>query len=182
MKRWLPNLIGFQLVWLSTVAGAGMGLWWPGLLVLAVFAAWQLGCSHCPKADLKLMLVAVTLGLLVDSAWIWLGLLNFASPLPWTWLAPIWILVLWAGFALTLNHSMAGLRSHPVLAVAFGALGGPLAYWIAASAWKAATVAEGPWPYLAIGLAWALMTPALLYLSVRFGGVVDAAEAADARA
>ncbi len=182
MKRWLPNAIGFQLVWLVTVAGAGMGLWWPGLVVLALFATWQIGCSHCPKADLKLAAVAVAVGLLVDSAWIWLGLLHFATPLPWTSLAPIWILVLWAGFALTLNHSLAGLRPYPALAVAFGALGGPLAYWFAASTWKAATIAEGPWPYVAIGLAWALMTPVLLALSARFGGVVTAAETADARA
>lgn len=182
MKRWLPNVIGFQLVWLATVAGAGMGLWWPGLLVLAVFAAWQLGCSHCPKADLKLVAAAVGLGLLVDSAWIWLGLLHFATPLPWDWLAPLWILVLWAGFALTLNHSLAALRQRPLLAVAFGALGGPLAYWFAGHTWKAATFTEGPWPYLAIGLAWAVLTPALLSLSARLGGTPAAVEVADARA
>jgi len=182
MKRWLPNVIGFQLVWLVSVAGAGMGLWWPGLLVLAMFGAWQIGSSQCPRADLKLVAVVVALGLLVDSAWIWMGLLRFSTPLPWDWLAPIWILVLWAGFALTLNHSLAALRQRPALAVAFGALGGPLAYWFAGSTWKAATFADGPWPYLAIGLAWAVLTPALLWLAARLGGMPVPMEAQHARA
>lgn len=182
MKRWLPNVIGFQLVWLSAVAGAGMGLWWPGLLVLALFATWQVRCSHCPRADLKLVVFVVVLGLLVDSAWIWLDLLTFATPLPWERVAPLWILVLWAGFALTLNHSLAALHGRPLLSIAFGALGGPLAYWFAGSTWKAATFAQGPWPYIAIGLAWAVLIPGLLWLSTRLGGIPPTAEVSNARA
>lgn len=166
MKSWLPNLLGFQIVWLAAVAGAGMGLWWSGVLALLVFATLQLAFSARRGADLRLMGAAAAIGLLLDSAWIWSGLVVFATPLPFAWLAPIWIMVLWLAFALTLNHSMASLQGHPWIAAALGAVGGPLAYYIAAHAWQAANVNEPAWPaYLALGVAWGIVTPLLLAMA-----------------
>lgn len=168
MKSWLPNLLGFQIVWLAAVAGAGKGLWWSGVLALAVFATLQLTFSARRAADLRLMGAAATVGLLLDSAWIWTGLVDFATPMPVAWLAPAWILVLWLAFALTLNHSMASLQGRPWIAAVLGAIGGPLAYYIAVHAWQAASLPDPAWPaYLALGIAWAIVTPLLLALASR---------------
>lgn len=184
MSPWVSNAVGFQFVWLAAVAGAGHGVWWAGPLALFLFAAWHLARSPCRRADLQLLSIAVALGWVLDSAWIQLGLVQFAAPLPWHGMAPLWILALWAGFALTLNHSLAPLGARPWLAALFGASGGPLAYWIAGSAWSAATYAEGPAPWLAIGLAWGVLTPALLALGQNLAGATQkpAADIADARA
>ena len=43
MRFW-GNLVGYQLVWLVTVIGAGRGQWWPAVAAAAVFALWQLSC------------------------------------------------------------------------------------------------------------------------------------------
>jgi hypothetical protein len=173
VKSWLPNLLGFQLVWLAAVAGAGKGLWWSGVLALVVFATLQLTFSAQRAADLRLMGVAAVIGLLLDSAWIWTGLIDFATPLPFAWLAPVWIIVLWLAFALTLNHSMASLQGRPWIAAALGAVGGPLAYSIAVHAWQAASLPDPAWhAYLAVGLAWAIVTPLLLALASRLSPAV----------
>ena len=126
------NAVLFQCVWFACVAGAGAGYWWTGLPALALLAAWQLRVSQWPRADAALLACAVLLGFLVDSALALGGWLSYAAPLPWAGLAPAWIVVLWAGFALTVNHSLAFLKRSFALAVLFGAIGGPLAYFGAA--------------------------------------------------
>lgn len=165
---WLPNAIAFQLVWLAAVGGAGRGWWWSGPLALALFAAWQLSASRDPGADLRIMGIAALVGAAVDTLWIQLGLMAFSTPLPWAGVAPVWIVVLWISFALTLNHSLSALKPRPWLAAALGLVGGPLAYLVAERAWDAVTL--GPEPamaLLALGIAWALLTPLLLALAGR---------------
>ncbi|MFA5683618.1 MAG: DUF2878 domain-containing protein [Lysobacteraceae bacterium] len=166
LGTWLPNALGFQFVWCATVGGAARGLWWPGLLALAAFAGWQLRISRHRRADLQLMLVAAIGGFALDSLWVGLGWVQHRAALPWSPVAPVWIVALWIGFALTLNHSLAALKPHRLLAIAFGALGGPLAYWIAAELWQASTI-DGWIPYLALALAWGVATPLLLCLASR---------------
>lgn len=162
MKLWM-NIIGYQLVWMTTVGGAAHGLWWAGMPVLAVFAAWQWRASSVPWADLKLVLIAAVIGFAVDSAFAASQLLHYQTPLPSTLLAPIWILVLWMGFALTLNHSMQFLRGHMVWAVAFGAIGGPVAYLAADRFWGAVRFDQPMWQVIvALALAWAIVTPVLV--------------------
>ncbi|MCG6117236.1 MAG: DUF2878 domain-containing protein [Aquimonas sp.] len=164
----IANALCFQLVWLATVAGAANGLWWAGPLAALAFAAWQVPLSECPRADLKLMATAAVAGFLIDSALVVGGLLVFSTPVPWEGAAPIWIVALWVGFALTLNHSLSGLKRRPVLAIGLGLLGGPLAYWIAARAWNAVEFNGSVLlPLLAIGLIWAVITPLLLALAER---------------
>lgn len=168
MKDWLPNALCFQGVWIASVGGAANGWWWAGPLAVLMFASWQLPLSRWPRADLLLMLGAAAIGFLVDSLWVRMELMRFSTPLPWSGVAPVWIVALWMGFALTLNHSLAGLKRHPWLGAALGLVGGPMAYGIAERAWSAVNLTEPAWiALLALGLAWAVVTPLLLLLAVR---------------
>ena len=168
MKHWLPNAIGFQMVWICAVAGAAKGLWWAGPLALAAFATWQLSTSVQPRVDAQLMLGSALVGFGIDTLWIQAGLMRFVAPLPWDTVAPVWIVAMWMGFALTLNHSLATLKRHLVWAAVLGIVGGPLAYAAAGRAWQAVQLSEPNWiPYAALALAWGLVTPALLFAARR---------------
>ena len=156
------NVVGFQAVWIAAVAGAARGWWWAGPLALAVFAVAQLAASTQRSSDVRLLLISVPLGLLIDSVWVQMDWITFSAPLPTTQLAPVWIVAMWMGFALTLNHSLASLQSRKWLGAALGLVGGPLAYYAAANAWGAAEIRAGCTPYLALALAWAVVTPMLL--------------------
>jgi hypothetical protein len=114
------------------------------------------------------MLAAAVLGFAIDSLWVKLDLMHFSTPLPWAGLAPIWIVSLWMGFALTLNHSLRRLKQHLGWAAVLGLLGGPLAYAIAARAWLAVELVDPHWIALsALALAWGVLTPLLLLFAVR---------------
>jgi hypothetical protein len=165
----LANIVGYQLVWCASVYGAAHGTWWAGLAVLAPFAWWQLRASGSRAADVRLAVCAAILGYSVDTLFAGSGLLAYASPLPSPRVAPAWILGIWIGFALTLNHSLRFLHDRPWLGLALGAVAGPAAYWIAASSWGAVRFAEPvATPLVALALAWGALTPALAWLSVRF--------------
>lgn len=168
MNFWL-NLVLFQVAWVVTVAGAGAGYWWAGLVALVVLALVVFRLSPWPRSDFALLCTCCFIGLGVDSAFIQLGLLRFAEPIPFDGLAPIWILGMWMSFALTLSHSMRAFHKHLLVAAVFGLVGGPLAYYVAGQRFAAVEMLGNPWSgYLAIGLAWALATPFLAWLAGRW--------------
>ncbi len=149
------NFVASQALWLVSVYGAANAKAWLGPAFFLLFAAWQLHPARRAGGDLKLILLALPLGLLVDSTMAATGLARYASPGLLGWLAPVWILTLWMGFALTFNHSAAYLLRRPYLAIAFGAIGGPLSYWIAQRAWGAIEFQQPVWQALLfLGLMW----------------------------
>jgi hypothetical protein len=162
----LLNFVGFQIVWVLAVGGAAKGLWWPGLAGLLVYAGLQLYFSRWAAADFALLLLAALIGCAADSLLVHFELVRYATPVPSGAYAPVWIAGLWMAFSLTINHSMSWLKGRWVMAVLFGAIGGPLVFWIAARYWHAVEIVEPQWRGLiALGVEWALMTPLLLMLS-----------------
>ncbi|WP_411849537.1 DUF2878 domain-containing protein [Stenotrophomonas sp. LGBM10] len=162
MPRFWANVIGNQLVWLCAVIGAGHGLRWPALLAAAVYVGSQLAWSPHPSVDARLMGVAIACGLVVDGLAGGTGRVVYAAGNGVAWLAPLWILALWAAFAMTLTVSFAVLQRHLVAAALVGLLLAPLAYLSAARGWSSVVFAAPPWHGVAVlGLGWAVALPLL---------------------
>ncbi len=171
MRRW-ANFAGYQLAWGAAVYGASRGLTWPALLGTAIFASWQLAVSASRPADLRLIGAALLTGVLLDGALSASGVLHYAAraaALP-PGGAPLWILALWAAFALTFNHSLSWLTGRPLLCLALGAAGGPVAY-LGAARLGAVSFATPAWPGL-LGLAcgWAVACALLGGLAAAWRG------------
>lgn len=124
MKQ-LGNYLGLQVLWLVAVSAAAHARTWPTLLALAVFALYQLWPSRRAPGDVQLMIAALSLGLLLDTTLAAANWVRYAAPWSGSLLAPPWILALWLGFALTLNHSLAAVMQRPWLAVLLGTIFGP---------------------------------------------------------
>ena len=166
MNLWI-NAFCYQATWLVAIGGAAHGWWWAGPAIAVLFAAWQLTVSAQNRADLLLIGCAIVVGFAVDSAFSASGVIRYASPVPWPQLAPVWIVALWVGFALTLNHSLGYLKAHLVLAAVLGAIGAPAAY-LAAARMGALTFAEPATnTLLVLATSWALLAPALCLLASR---------------
>lgn len=161
------NLVGYQASWFTMAWSAGQSRAWIGMLVCAAFIAWQLRISPVRSADLRALLSALACGLLIDGIAAGSGLVLYAAPAP-ALPAPLWIVLLWGAFALTLNHSMAWFAPRPRVAAVFAAVGGPLAYLGAARGFAALTFAEPVWPALLwLALTWAIALPLLLRIASR---------------
>lgn len=170
MSNRIVNAILFQIVWIACVGGGGAGLWWLGPLAVLAFFWWQVSISSFRHSDLSMVLVAAPLGMAVDTLLIASGLLKYPTPGPWgPGVAPIWIVALWLGFVLTLNHSLAWLKGKPVLALVVGGVAGPFSYWFGATTWRAVDFSAPVIVVLgALMLVWAVVTPALVFLADRF--------------
>lgn len=167
-------MILYQATWLASVAGAGRGLWWPGLVVLAAFTVLQLGLGPWRRADACLFVGVSVLGFAIDSTFVQMGLMQFEAPVPWPALAPVWMVALWTSFALTLNHSLAFLQTRLLLAMLLGGVGAPIAYWAASRGWHALSFPLGARSmFLATALVWTLLMPLLARAALRLR-VLDA--------
>ena len=168
MRLW-ATFFGYELVWFAAVIGAGRGHFWPGLGVAVLFAAWQVATSRQRALDLRLTVVALALGALLDGGAAAGGFIHYAAAAPALPAggAPLWILAMWVAFALTLRRSMAWLQGRPWFGMALGVIGAPLAY-AGATHWQALRFAPPKW-YAILWLAsgWAAAIPVLTYLSAR---------------
>jgi hypothetical protein len=163
------NVVLFQTAWFAAVLGAAKGLFWLGPLSMVPVLAIHLALQEDREGEVKLLLAAGLLGFFFDSAFVAGGVftpLQHLFPRP---LSPPWMICLWLNFAATLNVSMAWLRGRYLLAAAFGAVGGPLAYYSGAKlgATEALPTSIG---MLLLAIGWGVMTPLLVRLAAAFCG------------
>ncbi|GAB2627967.1 DUF2878 domain-containing protein [Novilysobacter erysipheiresistens] len=165
MRFW-ANLVGYQLVWFAAVIGAGRGSPWWGVVAAVVFVAAQGGTSPWRGSDVRVVAGALACGVVLDGGLALTGWLGYAAATP-ALLAPLWILALWAAFAMTINHSLGFLHGRPWLAAVFGAVGGPLAYLGAARGFAAVELVAPVPALVSLAAGWALALPLLVRLGRR---------------
>ena len=156
------NLVFFQLVWIVTVLGVNLNRALPGLAILCIFLIMHAIISATPRVDMILASIAVTIGLVIDTVFIQAGLLSFEMNLPWPGIAPFWILILWANFALILNSGLRWLQGRYKIAAILGFIGGPLSYLGGVKLGAGELHVAPLTAFLVIGLCWAIVTPLLL--------------------
>jgi len=166
-ERWISlagHLILLQLLWPAAVFGAIQGVTWPGVLIVLAMPCWSLARGLPPRRDLRMAFTGILMGAVFETVLLGLGLVEYrlmAAP----GLAPVWILMLWAGFALHFHHCLAWLRRRRGWAAVLGALGGPVSVLIGAGL-GAATLPRGPLALvLFYGACWALLVPLLAWLA-----------------
>jgi hypothetical protein len=164
LTRKVVNVLLFQAAWFAAVLGVARGMFWLGPLVMIPTLAVHLVLQEDRQGELKLLLAAGLLGFIFDTAFVAGGVftpLQHFFPRPFS---PPWMICLWLNFAATLNVSMAWLRGRYILALLFGAIGGPLAYYSGArlGATEAVPTTFG---MLLLAIGWGAMTPLLMWLA-----------------
>ena len=176
----LADWVGYQLVWWISIAGAAHGMAWAGPAALLPFALLHLAGADDPRAELRLMSVALASGIALDGLLAATGWVIYATPAPAIPVggAPVWILALWVAFALTFSRGLVFLHHRPWAAAALGAVGGPLAYLLAGRAWGAVRFPDPAWPaLLCLAGGWSIAMPLLARLARRGGPVADVGHA-----
>ncbi|MFG0763009.1 DUF2878 domain-containing protein [Aeromonas media] len=156
MWQW-AHLLGFNLYWLLAVKWQQPG---PLLLMLLLHFLF----SPRRRQDWRLIPVALA-GCLLDILLWQLGLFQFPSGFP------LWLLLLWCGFALTLSHGLGWLQRLPRWQQAlFGMAGGASSY-VAGAAMGAVHLPWGIWISTALlAVIWMWWLPVLLWVTVTLEG------------
>jgi hypothetical protein len=165
----LVNVVAFQVGWFATVLGAANGIPWLGPLAALAVAGLHLRASQRPAVEARLLVAAMGLGVVADSALLATGWIAYPNGEWLPGLAPFWIVTMWALFATTLNVSMRWLRGRTLLAALFGAVGGPLSY-LAGARLGAMTFIDTTAALVALAAGWGVLMPALMALAARLDG------------
>ncbi len=146
--------------WFVCIIGAAWNSTYQALIIASVIVAAHLLLTSKNSSDIKLIVIAAVIGFIFD------GLIQINSlivyndpgiPYPFT---PLWIVMLWVLFSITLNHSMSWLKGRFILSAIFGGIGGPLAY-IAGEKLMAITIVHS-YTFIVLSVGWALITPLLI--------------------
>lgn len=161
-KFW--NFVFFQAGWFACVLGAAnKQVFWAvvGTFAYIVIHAWR---SPSPKTEISLLSKALIFGLVADTLIMHLGYLDFQDDWLYPYLSPIWMWVLWALVATTVNSSLVWLRGKPILGAVLGGICGPLSYEagirMGAGAWPPGGQIAG---FILVGVAWAIAIPLFFY-------------------
>ncbi|HEX4511489.1 MAG TPA: DUF2878 domain-containing protein [Burkholderiaceae bacterium] len=164
--RVVVDFVLFELAWFVCIRQVAQDRPALGVAAVLAFVLLQVGLSTRRDVDLRLIVLALGLGFLGDTALLQTGLVRYGSPGPIAGVAPGWILALWAEFAVVLRGPLRWLRGRPVLAAVLGAVGGPLSY-LAAARLGACTLPDRPLALVALAVGWALATPVLVAAAQR---------------
>lgn len=160
----LINFVLFQIGWFACVVTASWQVAITGSLIAISIVIFHLLVSRQAATEILLVLFAMILGTVWDSWLLMQGWLRFNDGMWHASLAPYWIILLWALFATTINHSLAWLKQRLVLAGVLGAIAGPGAYYAGARL-GAVELLDPQAALLVLAVGWALWTPLLAYLA-----------------
>ena len=170
--RLVVNFILFQIGWFACVIGAAKQMPWLGVATVVAIVAWHLTQAKQAKKEVQLLIIALVIGGTFDQIMLNHQLITYQAHGWSSMLVPVWILALWAEFVTVLNVSLRWMKGRWLIAVLFGAIGGPLAY-MGAEKLGAVTLNHLPVSYIVLSVGWACLTPLLLKLSQKFDGFAD---------
>lgn len=166
MKSAIVNFVLFQLGWFACVGFGGTPYHAVGTAIVAIVVIINLRIAAQPASEMKLVAFAITLGLIWESAISYFGVVRYEYGQLATWLAPHWILALWALFATTINGSLTWLKNSWSIAVLLGAIGGPISFY-AGQRLGAVTMPDFNSAMIILAIGWGVMTPMLIAYSNR---------------
>lgn len=172
----IRNFVLFQIGWFACVLGGAYNLPLLGSAIAVFIITLHLWFASDAMAELKLLLIAILLGLIFESLLVNLQLARYSNGILLSGLAPHWMILMWPLFATTMNLSMRWMKDlAPWWVAALGALLAPFAYFAGARL-QAVVFDDLVLSLSMIALGWALLLPVLVLSARRFNGYAEADE------
>lgn len=166
----ITNFLLFQLGWFACVLGGAYDQAIPGSVIAIFIIAFHIYRAAEMMKEIQLLMFALIIGFAFESIVTLQGLAQYSHGQPLTAIAPFWMILMWPLFATTLNLSMRWLKNlAPLLTAVIGAIFAPLAYY-AGNRLGAVTYDNIMLSMSVIAIAWALLLPSLVRISLRLDG------------
>jgi len=180
-KSLITNLLLFQLGWFACVLGGAYDQVLIGSMIAIAVIAYHLYRATDAAQELRLLSLALIIGLVFESIVTAQGLARYSHGQVFDLIAPLWMILMWPLFATTLNLSMRWLKGlTPLLIALIGALFAPLAYY-AGNRLGAVEYDNLMLSMAIIAIAWAVLFPALVTISLKLDGYNVSSKKSDSR-
>jgi hypothetical protein len=137
-------------------------------MIVAIHLGIHLYWSDSRRREAIFVGIVTLLGLLVDSLQKVTGLVEYAGDFPaLSWLAPAWIVAMWALFATAINSSLKWLQGRYAFAALLGAFFGPLSYRAGAALGAASFPLGDVFSLGILAVIWGVTMPVLIFLNRR---------------
>ncbi|GLX81385.1 DUF2878 domain-containing protein [Thalassotalea eurytherma] len=117
---WLLNNLAFNAIWFAAIFFQNLALPF-GVFFIAL---------HCwyfnQQREIFVVIYVLLIGIFVDTLLMQLGVFIFEGQ---QYTIPFWLMLIWAAFGATINHSLAFLKKNKQLAFIVGAIFPPLSYF-----------------------------------------------------
>lgn len=158
LRNNFANILFFNVIWFSSVIGGLEWLW----ISVPTLVIYLLANFPTPKIFLSRVALPAGIGIAIDALLIQFEV--FVFPEAATWM-PVWLIVLWIGFATTLTKSLAIFARHWGFAIAAGMFGFPFSYLAAYRLGAVDFIFNPLLVALLLSGIWAFMLPALFWIS-----------------
>lgn len=167
--RALLYAVAGQAGWFVCVLSAARDAAWIGIVFVAVLLALHLRQARQPQRELRLVVWVVVLAAPWETLLIRAGLIAYPHGTLWAGFAPPWLLALWVLFAIQVNILFRWLRGRWWMAMALGAVAGPLSFRAGAEL-GAAHISEMAATLGTLAIGWAIWMPLLVRMGERSDG------------
>ena len=162
--NFLLNFLFFQIGWFACVLGAAYGYSSLGSSIAVCIVLMHVILVPDRRNEIWFISFVTIVGtfwecFLVAQQWLVYPEGQF-SP----FLAPHWIIAMWALFAMTINHSMLWMRGRMLLASVSGAIFGPLSF-LAGEKLGAVAFLDREMAFLMLATGWAWLMPLIMTLT-----------------
>tara|TARA_B100000579_G_C22840048_1_gene860918 strand:+ start:189 stop:719 length:531 start_codon:yes stop_codon:yes gene_type:complete len=125
----LFNGFSLYVYWWVSFWGASNNNFYVGPVLAITYFVFHFCIISNKKKELHYMLFCILFGLFLESLFYYTGFLDYRGIVTQKYsIIPIWILILWAGYSLTVFHSFRWIYGRYYLSVILGGLFAPLIY------------------------------------------------------
>jgi len=166
LKTRLLTIVLEYVGWILCLAKVIQGEPYEGVFIVFLLLCLHIATKQNRLEEVILILTVALMGTLIDSSYIWLGMMKYSGEYPFApWIAPLWVSALWGQFATGINYSFAWFRQRIPLAACFGAFFAPLSYSFAVRVGAGEFLVSRLEAMGIIAVVWTLVFPTCFYIS-----------------
>ena len=157
------DLIGFKICWVTCAFCTQWDQPYLGSLITLIFILLHLFIVQFNSRDIQIIFIASILGFIIDTLFFQFNLIQYQGGILANFqVAPLWIISMWAGFAITLLYTLDHIKNKYFTSSLLGIIGGPLSY--SAGVEIGSITINYSFSYFLLAICWGVVVPLLFYI------------------
>ena len=162
------NGLSVYIYWWACFWGASIEKYYIGPLLAMMYFIFHFYIIKDKEKEFKYMLFCIFFGFLFESLFYYTGFMTYKGILPQKYsIVPIWVIILWSGYSLTVFHSFKWILGRYKIALIISCLFAPLIYLSANRVGSISFTISISNMYLILAFMWSLCFPLLIYIATK---------------
>ena len=154
----IVNIIVFYIYWYLCLLGPAKNSYYLGPIIALLYFCFHFIYVENKMNDFKLFILCGTLGAIFESVLYYSGFIFYKGILTSHFnIIPLWVLILWLGFGLTLSHSFKWFFSNHIISSVIAGLITPVIYISAHKINSIGLTYSLSYSYIVLAISWIII-------------------------